>query len=64
MKTWRRICIHTYTVTDQDGVSFTLEQGREYLTSGVLDDNRVMVFSSYWVSVPLWVFAGEEPAYG
>lgn len=49
----------TYTVTDREGTSFTVERGREYLTSSEDADKRVMVFSTYWVRIPVWVFAGE-----
>lgn len=62
MKTWTRVCIHTYTVMDQEGQSFTVERGKIYRTSAVYDDQTVTVFSSFWVRIPAWVFAGEEPA--
>lgn len=60
MKTFRRVCIETYTVTDQEGTSFTLERAKEYLTS-LEKDGNVVVFSRYWVTVPVSIFAGAQP---
>ena len=69
MKTYNRICIKDYVITDEYGKSFTIERGKEYRTS-VVDaapsvvypypqKDHVVVFSKYWVSVPVDIFAGE-----
>jgi hypothetical protein len=59
MQTFHRICIQDHTVTDQEGTSFTVERGKEYLTSAE-DKGSVVVFSRYWVPVPATIFAGEK----
>lgn len=50
------------------GKSFTVQRGKEYLTSAVNEApaigpepmrDHVIVFSNYWVPVPTEVFAGE-----
>lgn len=58
MKTYNRICIKDYTIEDQEGTTFTINRGEEYTTSRE-EDNKVMVFSTYWVWVPSNIFAGE-----
>lgn len=64
MKTYCRICLHDYSVTDDDR-SFTLQRGAEYLTSAKRDDGTVTVFTSYWISgVPVLLFGGEVPGPG
>ena len=70
MKTFNRICIKDHTITDKQGTSFTIEGGKEYLTSAVngaraahgpsAAEGMVTVFSKYWVSVPVDIFAGEQ----
>lgn len=59
MKTFKRVCIKSYTITDEEGQSLTIERQREYLTSPE-EDGMVTVFSQYWVKVPVDIFAGEE----
>jgi len=68
MKTFKRICIKDYSVTDYFGNTFKIERGKEYLTSAVNEspsigphpkENHVVVFSNFWVHVPLDYFAGE-----
>ena len=68
MQTYKRICLKNYEIEDDDGKTFTLERGKEYLTSGVNAapsigpspiENHVIVFSSFWIPVPLSVFGGE-----
>ena len=66
MKTLYRICKTEHTVTDEAGKSFTIEVGKKYLTSEVgvavaahgpgPEVGHVIVFSKYWVSVPVEVF--------
>lgn len=66
MKTARRKCIKEFSVSDDEGNSFELEVGRTYSTSLVAEApvlngipprrNRVVVFSKYWVSVPIACF--------
>lgn len=63
MKTFKRICIEDYTVTDRVGTSFTLRRGREYTTSPERD-GEVHVFSQYWLWVPARIFAGAVPGPG
>ena len=69
MKTFRRICIKDFTVVDGDK-SFTVERGKEYLTSAIDSapvvggvkpkKDCVTVFSKYWLTVPIDNFAGEQ----
>lgn len=68
MKTFKRICIKDFTVTDRHGKSFTVNRGKEYRTSEVNNapaigpepvKDHVIVFSNYWVPIPVEVFAGE-----
>ena len=69
MKTFNRICIKNYEIHDSDGATFSLERGKEYRTSAVnhapsivgpeAKEGHVVVFSNYWVSVPVDIFAGE-----
>lgn len=59
MKTFKRICIKTHTIADQNENIMTVERGKEYLTSSQKDD-QVMVFSKYWCWFPSNIFAGEE----
>lgn len=61
VKVYKRICLYDHTITDDEGTSFTLKRGTEYTTSGPLEDGTVMVFSQYWVRVPLALFGGEVP---
>ena len=58
MKTMKRVCIKDHTVTDAEGTSFTIQRAKEYTTS-VEKDGMVLVFSRYWVTVPVSIFAGE-----
>jgi hypothetical protein len=68
MQTFNRICVKDYTITDREGTSFSIERGKEYLTSTIHEapligpepfKDHVIVFSSYWVPVPIEHFAGE-----
>jgi hypothetical protein len=59
METYNRICIKSLTLTDKEGTTFTVERGREYLTSRE-EAEQVTVLSTYWVRVPVAIFAGEE----
>jgi len=68
VKTFKRICIKDWEITAENGDYFKVERGKEYITSAVNDapkigpkneENCVIVFSSYWVPVPVDVFAGE-----
>jgi len=69
MKTIKRTCVRDYVVTGMDKckvVTFKLSKGEEYLTSQVNvaaachgpepEEGNVVVFSKYWVSVPVHVF--------
>jgi hypothetical protein len=55
MKTFNCICIQDHTVTDKSGNSFTVNRGKEYLTSEEYK-GRVCVLSSYWVWLPSDLF--------
>src|SRR5574343_2100414 len=68
MRTFKRICIKDY-VLEEDGNKLELKRGTEYITSDVGDapafgpesqGGHVVVFSTYWATVPVEVFAGEE----
>lgn len=68
MKTYKRICIKDYEVYDKIGNHFKAERGKEYITSDINDapaigpeskEDSVIVFSNYWVPVPIEIFAGE-----
>lgn len=59
MKTFNRVCIKTHSISDQKGNSLTIEKGKQYLTSEE-KNKEVMVFSKYWVWLPVELFAGEE----
>jgi hypothetical protein len=58
MITFKRICIKDFAIIDGDK-QFKLERGKEYTTSEE-KDNEVMVFSTYWVWIPVEYFAGEQ----
>lgn len=60
MTTFKRICLEDYTITDTEGTSFTLQRAKEYTTSLEREDGTVMLFSTYWVRVPVTLFAGER----
>jgi hypothetical protein len=57
-ETFKRVCIKDYTIKDPDGTEFTIHRTREYITSRE-KDGEVRVFSTYWVWVPVEIFAGE-----
>lgn len=68
MKTFKRICLKDYEVTAENGDTFKVERGREYITSAVNESSslgpepvkdHVIVYSDYWVPVPIAVFGGE-----
>lgn len=58
MKTFKRICIKNHTILGKDEESFTVERGKEYITSPE-KDGEVTVFAKYWAKLPVDVFAGE-----
>ena len=69
MTTFKRICIHDWEVTAENGDHFKVERGREYITSAVNEspsigpkneEGCVVVFDSFWVPVPANIFAGER----
>jgi hypothetical protein len=64
VKTFNRICIEDHTIEgigrDGEDVSFILKRGKEYLTS-TEKDGHVTVFTTYWLRVPVDIFAGERP---
>ncbi|MBT3298466.1 hypothetical protein HN385_06070 [archaeon] len=69
MKTFNRICIEDFEVKDESGQIFKVERDKEYLTSAINDapalgpeavKDHVIVFSKFWVPIPISVFAGEK----
>lgn len=59
MRTYKRVCIEDYTVSDKAGNSCSVERGKEYITSDS-DGAIVTVFKEFWAPFPLDVFAGEK----
>lgn len=59
MKTFKRICIKDYTIEDDIGQKLELKRGKEYTTSSEIN-KKVVVFSTFWVRVPVKLFAGEQ----
>jgi len=60
MKTFKRICIKNFKLIDDEGQKLELNRGQEYTTSKKDVDNNVTVFTNFWVSVPVKLFAGEQ----
>jgi hypothetical protein len=60
MTTFERICIKDWEVTAENGDHFKVERGKEYLTGPENEGGEVVVFSSFWIPVPVTVFAGER----
>jgi len=60
MRTWNRICIKDFQISALNGDTLRLKRGKDYLTSDINDKDEVMVFSTFWVWVPVYIFAGEE----
>jgi len=58
METYHRICIKDYEIKDSEGATLSLKRGNEYATSKE-EKGEVVVFSNYWVNVPVSIFAGE-----
>jgi len=70
MKTYRRICVKDYVIEDVEGTVFAIKRGQEYLTSAPGEapaivcpeeakSSHVVVFSKFWVAVPIEYFGGE-----
>lgn len=59
MKISMRICLEDWTITDQQGTSYTLKRGHEYTTSTNVKDGEVTVFTEYWFRAPVSIFGGE-----
>lgn len=59
MKTYNRICICDHEVKAENGDCLSLKRGKEYLTSRE-QDGKVVVFSTFWVPVPVELFAGAQ----
>ena len=57
MKTYKRICIEDIGLVDLMGQKFFLKRGEEYIT-GAREGSKVMVFTNFWVKVPIKLFAG------
>lgn len=58
MKTFNRICIEDYSVSDGENTA-TVERGKEYITSEE-EEGMVTVFTNFWFTAPVNVFAGEK----
>lgn len=59
VKTYKRVCVKTWNIEAQNGDYFEVERGKEYTTSEE-KDGHVVVFSNFWVPVPVECFAGEQ----
>lgn len=59
METYYRICIKDFRLEDKMGNILNLKKGKKYLTSRE-EDEKVMVFTRFWVWVPLNIFANAE----
>lgn len=59
MQTFKRICLQDWEITAQNGDSFKVKRGEEYITSSE-KNGEVVVFGKFWVPVPVCNFAGEE----
>ena len=59
-RTLNRICIEDWEVTAENGDHFKVHRGNEYLTGPEREDGTVIVFSNYWVPVPVVNFSGER----
>lgn len=59
MKTYKRICIKDWSIDAENGDHFEVKRGKEYLTAEE-KYGHVVVFSNFWVAVPVECFAGEE----
>jgi len=59
MQTFHRICIEDYEKSDKSGQTLKLKRGTEYLTSAEVD-GEVTVLTTYWLKVPVKLFAGEK----
>ena len=55
-----QLCIKSFEVTDENGAYWKAEQGKKYTTSLPKEDGNVVVFSNYWVSVPVDHFVPAE----
>lgn len=55
-----RMAARDWFVEDQQGNRQDVKRGKSYTTTKEAKDGQVILFSSYWVRVPLDVFA--EPA--
>lgn len=63
MDVFDRICITDWEVTAENGDHYKVERGRHYKTSKEID-GEVVVFSGFWVRVPVEHFAGEMQIHG
>lgn len=56
-----QLCIKSFNIKDEDGKSWSAEQGKEYTTTVPKDDtDTITVFSNYWVKVPKSHFVIKE----
>ena len=58
-ETYKRICIKDWEITAKNGDHFEVNRGKEYITSTIDEEWKVLVFSNFWVRVPSDNFAGE-----
>jgi len=59
MKTFKRLCIKNYKISDNLGNCFELQFGKRYITSDI-KNNKVIVFSNFWVTVPIKYFSFSD----
>jgi len=63
MKVFKRKAIKNWSISAENGDTFELEAGKVYTTSDVHntgDEDYVVVFSTFWVQVPLSNFDEES----
>ena len=62
MEVFKRTCIKPFEITALNGDHFKCNVDQEYTVSRVMTDrDEVMVFSNYWVRVPLECFGPPRP---
>lgn len=60
-KVFTRICIKDWEITAQNGDYFKAIKGAKYTTSDDMEGGNCMVFSNFWISVPIKNFGDKLP---
>lgn len=61
MKVYEAKCVKSWSITAQNGDHFELEQGKNYTIGAPAVDQTVMVFSRFWLRVPMNCFEPVAP---